>query len=120
MANLDDILTTQKNGVIAINNINQISYYLGGRVTSQTVNSDTVIAISSGRIVSYSITEKGSTAGKIYNSATVANASTSNQLLSTTATQEVGVYTAGLVFTNGLVVSPGTGQYINVTYSLDQ
>jgi hypothetical protein len=31
----------------------------------------------------------------------------------------VGTYAVGAKFTHGLVVAPGTGQSINVTYSLD-
>jgi hypothetical protein len=119
VATLDDILTTQKNGVVAINNINQTSAYLGGRITSATVTASTLIFTGAGRLVNYSITVKGSAAGIIYNAPTTAAAAAANALVATTATQEVGVYSAGLHFSNGLVVVPGTGQSINVTYSPD-
>lgn len=119
MATLDDILTTQKNGVVAINNLNQTNAYIGGRITSATVTASTVIFTGSGRLINYSITVKGSASGVVYNASTVATAAAANALVATTATQEVGVYAAGLHFTNGLVVVPGTGQSINVTYSPD-
>lgn len=122
MATLDDILTTQKNGVIAINNLNQTTAYIGGRVTSATIaaaSGTTLIVTGSGRLVNYSITVKGSGAGTIYNALSTTSAAASNALLTTTATQEVGVYSAGLHFSNGLVVTPGTGQSLNVTYSID-
>lgn len=122
MANLDDILTTQKNGVVAINTLNQINAYLGGRLTSATISSTSgtvLIVTGSGRLVNYSITVKGSTAGVIYNAISATNSNASNALVATTATQEVGVYSCGLHFSNGLVVTPGTGQSLNITYSLD-
>jgi len=121
MANLDDILTTQKNGVVAINTINQVNYYLAGRITSATIPaaSSVVVATGSGRIINYSVTVSGSTAGSIYNAAAVANILPSNTLLTTTSNQEVGVYPVGLVFSSGLIVVTGTGQSLNVTYSLD-
>lgn len=119
MATLDDILTTQKNGVVAINNINQTSAYLGGRLTSATVTTSTLIFTGAGRLVNYSITVKGTGAGTIYNASTTGTTAAGNALVVTTATQEVGVYQVGVHFTNGLVVSPGTGQSINVTYSPD-
>ena len=122
MATLDDILTTQKNGVVAINNLNQTNAYLGGRVTSATIDAATgatLIVTGSGRLVNYSITVKGTGAGTIYNAISTTTAAAANALVATTATQEVGVYSAGLHFSNGLVVSPGTGQSLNITYSLD-
>lgn len=122
MATLDDILTTQKNGVVAINNLNQTNSYLGGRITSATVaaaSGSTLIVTGSGRLINYSITIKGSAAGFVYNAISTNTTAPENALIATTATQEVGVYSAGLHFSNGLVVSPGTGQSINVTYSLD-
>lgn len=119
MATLDDLLTTQKNGVIAINNLNQTYAYLGGKTTSATLTASTLVFSGPGRLVSYSITVKGSAAGTIYNSPTTGGVSASNALIVTTATQEVGVYQVGVHFSNGLVVSPGTGQSINITYSPD-
>lgn len=122
MATLDDILTTQKNGVVAINNLNQTNAYLGGRVTSATIaaaSGSTLIVTGSGRLVNYSITVKGSAAGTIYNAISTTTAAAANALVATTATQEVGVVQCGLHFSSGLVVTPGTGQSLNVTYSLD-
>lgn len=122
MATLDDILTTQKNGVVAINNLNQTNAYLGGRVTSSVVAAAagaTLVVAGAGRLINYSITVKGTGAGTIYNAAATTGTAASNALVVTTATQEVGVVQCGLHFSNGLVVTPGTGQSLNVTYSID-
>jgi hypothetical protein len=64
--------------------------------------------------VNFAVVVAGSAAGTIYNaSATSPAANTALCAVPTT----VGVVKTGQVFTVGLVVSPGTGQSINVTYS---
>ena len=115
MASLGDILTTQKNGVIAINNIFQALSALNPTVTSTTVTSSTLILAGSGRLISFSVVVAGSANGLIYNAGTPSGGTAANALVATPTT--VGVYAANMVFTNGLVIAPGTGQSINVTYS---
>lgn len=116
MASLDDILTTQKNGVVAINALNNITLGAAGTVTSATVTSTTVIFVGSGRLVNVSVVVKGSADGFIHNSSTAAGISPANALC-VAPTAASGVYPCGQVFTNGLVIDPGAGQSINVTYS---
>ena len=115
MASLDDILTTQKNGVVAINGVQQSNLRDQGTVTSNTVTSSTLIFAGNGYLVSYSVVIRGSADGFIYNSSTVAGITASNALCATDTTA-VGVYKVGLLFNRGLVIAPGTGQSINVTY----
>ena len=74
----------------------------------------TLIYAGSGTLVNFAVTVAGSAAGTINNSATVAGAASGNVLCATPAT--VGIVAVGSRFTNGLVVSPGTGQSVNVTY----
>lgn len=74
MATLDDILTAQKNGVVAINTIsqylktaNELTVYLNGSTTSDGLAaSGLVVAGKSGRLVSLSVLEPGTTVGKVY------------------------------------------------------
>lgn len=115
-ASLDDILTAQKNGVVAINNLSSTFARDQGSTTSLTVTTDTVVVTGRGYLASFSIIIAGSANGTINNAQTVALAVANTALCATPLT--VGVYEAGLVFTNGLVIKPGTGQSINVTYSL--
>lgn len=115
MASLGDILTTQKNGVVAINNIFQALSALNPTVTSATVTSSTLVITGSGRLISFSVVVAGSANGLIYNAGTPSGGTAANALVATPTT--VGVYAANMVFTNGLVIAPGTGQSINVTYS---
>ena len=115
MASLGDILTTQKNGVVAINNIFQALSALNPTTTSATVTSSTLVITGSGRLISFSVVVAGSANGLIYNAGTPSGGAAANTLVATPTT--VGVYAANMVFTDGLVVVPGTGQSINVTYS---
>jgi hypothetical protein len=113
-ASLSDILTTQKNGVVAINGISQSNLRGLGTQTSLTITTATVIFTGAGYLVNFSVVVAGSAAGVIYDS-TSTSPLAQDALCAVPAT--VGVVKTGQVFTNGLVISPGTGQSINVTYS---
>jgi len=115
MASQDDMLTTQKNGVLATNSVVSVIRRAQGQYTSQTVTAATVIATGEGFLVNFSVVVAGA-AGVIYNFNSVTSPPASGALAATPAT--VGIYSAGMVFTSGLVVVPGAGQSVNVTYSL--
>ena len=120
MASLDDILTTQKNGVVAINALNQTTINQIGAVTSVTLSAPATVFVGSGRLVNFSVVEAGTAVGGIYNATSPDGLDpatpVSSQLCSIPTT--AGIYPAGLVFTNGLTVHPGSGGYVNVTYSI--
>ena len=71
MANLDDILTTQKNGVVAINALTDSVTIFRKRITGQfrslTVSSRTEVARGPGILIAYTVTVAGA-AGWIYDS----------------------------------------------------
>jgi hypothetical protein len=115
MASLDDILTTQKNAVVALNNIFQALNTLNPTTTSSTVTSSTFIIAGKGRLISFSVVVSGTASGLIYNAGTPTGGAAANALVATPTT--IGVYNVNMIFTDGLVVTPGTGQSINVTYS---
>jgi hypothetical protein len=114
-ASLDDILTAQKNGVVAINNLSQGTLRGLGTQTSVTVTAATVIYVGAGYLVNFSVVVAGSTAGTISNVNAVASVAAANALCAIPAT--IGIVKLGQVFSTGLVVTPGTGQSVNVTYS---
>lgn len=119
MATIDDILTTQKNGVVAINNLGvTLKSYNEGQYTSATVSVPTLITIGTGRLVSVTIVDAGSSTGYVYNTSSTTSINLSNSIISFPSTS-IGVYQVGSKFTNGIVIVPGTGQAVNVTYSLD-
>lgn len=113
MANLDDILTTIKN------TNNQLSAWVSvqrrtqGNLTSSVITAPTLIITGAGRLVSMTVIAGGSS-GAIYNSATVSAAAATNELVVIPTT--VGIVQLGMEFNAGLVVSPGSGQTLVVTY----
>ena len=114
-ASLDDILTTQKNGVVAINGLAQTNNRMLGTTTTAVLTANTLALTGAGYLVRYSILVAGA-AGTINNANSVANATSSNALCVTQAT--IGIFNVGMPFANGLVVKPGAGQSIVVTYSI--
>lgn len=116
MAGLDDLATIQKNGVIAVNTLNQTLQRIYGSNTSSTAAADAVVFTGPGRLINISVTVAGTTVGAVHNATTVAGATATNMLAAVTNT--VGVYPMNLLFTNGLVIIVGTGQELNVTYSV--
>lgn len=80
------------------------------------MTADTLVVSGRGYLVSWSVLVAGSTAGTIYNFNAASGFPASSALCSIGST--VGIFPAGLVFTSGLVIAPGTGQSINVTYFL--
>ena len=115
-ASLTDILTTQKNGVVAVNNLSQATIRGLGTQTSVTVTAATLIHTGPGYLVNFAVVVAGSTAGTINNANAIASVSAANTLCAVSNT--VGIVSAGQVFSTGLVVTPGAGQSINVTYSV--
>jgi hypothetical protein len=114
IASIDDILTVLKNVVVAINGWNSTTRKNAGTATSVTVTTATVIATGNGRLVNFSVLVAGSTNGFVYNA--LSTTVTASQALAV-APNTIGNYTNGSNYTVGLVVVPGTGQSINITYS---
>lgn len=114
-AALDDILTTQKNGVVALNAIQQALNSEVGTVTTATASASTFVIAGKGRLLRFCVTVAGSAVGFVHNSSTPSGASASNALVPCPNT--IGVYEANVVFSDGLLIAPGTGQSVNVTYT---
>lgn len=119
MASLDDILTTQKNGVVGINGLTQAFLRYIGTITSPSLSAATVIVAGAGRLVNVSIVDGGTSEGYIYNASSYdpLNPPDDKFKLAIVGTVE-GVITLNLVFTNGLVFVPGNTQLANFTYSI--
>lgn len=115
MASLDDILTVQKNGVVAINAFNQVTQRGQGSSTSLTVSANTTITSTKGYLVRASVTVAGSSNGTIYNATSNTTAIASNALC--IVPNSVGIHELGLVYNAGLYVVPGTGQSLNLTFT---
>jgi len=115
MASLDDILTTQKNGVVALNNISQTTLFLSGKLTKTAISATALVSQGAGRIVRVAVLADGTTMGSLYDASTAAGASATN--LAAKIPLVRGIYEINIPVANGIVVTPGTSQIITVVYS---
>ena len=90
--------------------------YLAGTVTSLSVTGSTVIFQGAGRLVNASVIAGGTGTGAIYDFNSTTSPPAANQLY-VAATGSTGVFVIGSNFLTGLVIVPGSGQTLNVTYS---
>jgi hypothetical protein len=131
-----DILTTQKNGVVAINNLNKTIANVGLLLSSiplanPTTMSPTVaagttagqlVALGSGRLFGISIpTYTGASQIFVYDSATIAGIAATNLIFASLPSNTAGwmtYYNVNLVFGKGLVIKTDAGTTCAVSYNL--
>jgi hypothetical protein len=114
MSSLSDILTAAKNIVTAVNQIGQTYLKVQGTARSATITSATLVSMGQGRLASISvITSSGSVNGMIYDSNSTSSLTDALAVIQ----HPVGVYQMNLPYDNGLVVVPGSGMTVVVTYS---
>ena len=113
MASLDDMLTTAKNVVTAINGLAQTYLAVNGARISPDITSATLVRTGAGRVAMISIVVGGSTTGTIYDTN---NASLTNNPIFTIP-DTPGIMFVNLPVVNGIVVTPGTGQTVSISYS---
>ena len=133
-ASLDDILSTQKNGVIAINNLaayfkriaddlDQISLNSGPSTTSATVAASTtqLIVAGTGRLFAVSIpTHSGSNQVFVYDSASTGGVAATNLIfacLPANTTGWLSYYEVNLAYSNGLVITTDAGMTCAIAYT---
>mgnify|MGYP006266555677 CR=1 FL=1 len=116
MASLDDILTTQKNGVVAINSINNATLIHAGTYNSKEIAAATtqVIKTTAGWLANVSVIVAGSTQGYLYDTNS-GSTLTGNRIYAIPNT--LGVYQIQVPFATGLTIVTGTGSVVSVTYS---
>lgn len=112
-ASLTDLLTTGKNIVTAINGL--VTTYIGlqGIQVANGITTTTLVTTKPGRLKKVSVVVAGSAAGVSYDSNSTA--ALANPICALLAT--AGVYDIDIPFVNGLVIVPGTGQTVTVSYS---
>lgn len=79
------------------------------------ITAATLIVARPGRVARINVVVAGSAAGSVNDSATVAGAGAANQIAATP--NSLGPIQLNFPFTNGLVITPGTGQTLSVAYS---
>jgi hypothetical protein len=117
-ASLDDILTTQKNGVQAINAyVNTTNTHAGTNNTKEiAAGTTTVIKPSSGWLATISVIVAGSTTGYIYDTNNSSNL-TGNRIYAIPSTLAVGVYQIQVPFATGLTIVTGTASVVSIGYT---
>lgn len=119
MAN-DTLTVATQNLVVAYGGSTQMMKYLAGQYTSSsTVGPGSVqIYTGSGRLVRVTVLVTDASLIDFYDSANVNIAAPIDWVFSLDPVNGVGIYEAGLEFTNGLVAVINGTTTINVTYSV--
>ena len=85
-----------------------------GISTTLNITASTLVKAGQGRVAKVMINTAGSTAGGVYDSATVGGVGASN--LVAVLPNTAGMYSLDFPIKNGLVVVTGTGQVVSVSY----
>lgn len=94
---------------------NQTPYVPRPTSSKLDISTQTVIKASPGKLFTVSVTTAGTTAGTVNDSATISGVAASNLVGSFEA---VGNYPFNdWPFANGIVITPGTGQVLSVSFS---
>jgi len=86
-----------------------------GSKTALNISAATAVKAVAGRIVKVSVIVAGSAAGTINDAATTGAAASANEVAVIPNT--VGVYDIDMPTSNGIVIVPGTGQTVAVSYN---
>ena len=113
MSSISDILTAAKNIVTAINGLGQTYLQVSGSRVSRQISAATVVLVGQGRLARVVVTTAGSAAGSIYD-ASVSTVTTPKIFV---IANTLGVTEINIPVENGIVVAPGTGQVVTVSYS---
>lgn len=85
-----------------------------GLLSTLNITAATIVKASAGRIFRFSVVVAGSATGTVNDCATTAAAAASNQIATTPTT--LGTTILNWPCTTGIVIVPGTGQTIAVTW----
>jgi hypothetical protein len=121
VANIDDLVTVQKNGVVAINDLTAslnafralYESFVGNR-TAVGITDDSLIYTGAGRLVNVAVTA-GTAGGTVHDAASVADATSANTIFVLPTT--TGLTQINMPFLDGLVINPGASVTVAVTYS---
>jgi hypothetical protein len=111
-------LSTLQNSMRAINGIGTAGKFIAGNTTSAAYATSVVLSTQAGWIANIQVLSAGSAPGFIYNAPTFAGVVDANKLMPIQTA--LGLQHGFVNFNNGMVVVPGPGQLVNVTYSLQQ
>ena len=110
---LADLLTAVKNLVQALNGATTAFNNVNGVSTTENITTPTLIKGSPGRVATISVIVAGTTPGMLYDSATL-NVTSAPLVV---VPNIVGAFFVNLPTDTGLVVVPGNGQTLMVSWS---
>jgi len=113
MASLNDILSAAQNIVSSINNAAKTYLNVNGVANAAGLTTATVVKSSAGRVCSINVIVAGAAVGYVYDATSAS--STSNPLF--TIPMTAGVFVVNIATSYGIVVAPGSGQTVTVSYS---
>jgi hypothetical protein len=126
MSSISDILTATKNIVTAINGLGQTYIQIAGSKVSAQISTPTVVLVGQGRLARIVITTSGTTSGSIYDASVSTATSPKIYTIDHTGgggggggggSSGIRVIEINIPVNNGIVVAPGTGQVVTVSYS---
>ena len=79
------------------------------------ITDDTIVKASAGFVVTLVVLDAGSANGGLYDTAVIADAAAENEIFA--IPQVAGVYTINFPASSGIVIKPGTGQTIAISYN---
>ena len=112
MASLDDQLTTAQNLVRALNSAATTYLNVNGATAKAAISTPTLVWNGAGRLAVVSVTSAGAV-GMAYDSASTSDLTAPICVIPASA----GVFGANVPVSRGIVVVPGAGQVVTVTYS---
>jgi hypothetical protein len=114
-ASTSDVLTAIKNIVLALATAAQNYLNVQGIINSAAIVAPTIVKNTSGRIASVSVITAGSATGFVYDAVSLTDTSKPIYVIPMAVSAQPYVVNFPLSF--GLVVVPGSGQKITVSYS---
>jgi hypothetical protein len=79
------------------------------------ITANTLVKAAPGRVASISVIVAGSSAGSVHDAATIAGGTSANGIAVIPTT--VGVYSIDFPCANGIVLKPGTGQTLAISFN---
>jgi hypothetical protein len=113
MSSISDILTAAKNIVTALNQLGTTYLSVEGSMSQSDITAATQVTSGQGRIARVSVTVAGTTVGAIYDASS--SAATTGKIWNIPNT--VGITEINMPVNNGIVVAPGSGQTVAISYS---
>jgi hypothetical protein len=112
---MTDVLTTHKNVVTALNGSITMALNLAGSSVAPGLKVQTLVSAAPGRVVTISVVILGTTTGSIWDANSFVSATPARLIM--TIPMAVGVYKLDMPVAYGIVVTPGTGMTVAISYS---